>query len=87
MLCLCVLLAGCQQATYNGICTVEQVDGKVTNVKVELPRPANSDRNAFQVKSREDMDKLIAGLESLVLDLKAARDRMPVTEPKPPKEQ
>lgn len=82
--CLCVLLAGCQKATYNGTCTIEKADGKVTKVTVELPRPQNGDRSRFQVENRDEMDKLINGLESLVLDLKAARDQMPVVEPKPP---
>lgn len=81
VLCLCALLTGCQQATYNGTCTVQKSDGKVTKVTVELPRPANRDRSIFQVENRQDMDKLITGLESLVLDLKAARDQMPVVEP------
>lgn len=83
VLCLCALLAGCQQANYNGSCTIHQVDGRVAKVVVELPRPANRDRSIFEVENREQMDKLISGLESLVLDLKAARDKMPVQEPKP----
>lgn len=85
--CLCCLLAGCQQATYNGTCTIKKADGKATKVTVELPRPANRDRSIFQVENRQDMDKLINGLESLLLDLKSARDQMPVQEPPATKQQ
>ena len=75
-------LSGCKQPdNYFGTCTIEKVDGRVTTVKIGLPNNHGSTSTTFEVKDRESLDKLIAGLDSLVLDLKIARDQMKVVEP------
>ncbi len=80
-------LSGCSPApVYYGKSTVERIDGKVTSVKVVLPRVGGEQMSAtYQLSDRESLDKLIQGLDSLLLDLKMARDQMPVIEPKEPK--
>lgn len=80
-----LVLCGCNanKQPYYGKCTIEKVDGKVVSVKVSMPNRHGTDQNAsFEMSDRADMDKLITGLESLLLDLKMARDSMPVVEPK-----
>lgn len=77
-------VTGCkQQDNYYGTCTIEKVDGRVTTVKIGLPNNHGNTSTTFEVKDRESLDKLITGLESLVLDLKVARDQMKVVEPPP----
>jgi hypothetical protein len=87
VLVICISLFGCdKKQPYTGKCTIEKVDGQVTSVKVVLPNKSGADQTAtFDMSTREDMTKLINGLESLLLDLKQARDQMPVVEPPPPK--
>lgn len=79
-----VLFTGCDLDSDNnfkkGSCTVVKVDGKVTHVKVTLPRHRFQGNDEFDVKDRTEMDSLIEFLESSVLDLKEARDQMPIVE-------
>lgn len=78
-------ICGCKiPADYKGSCTINYVDGKVSQVVVYFPKPESSDTRAWTITKRDELDQLIAGLESLTADLKAARDRMPVVEPPPP---
>jgi hypothetical protein len=79
---LLCLLVGCDKPDFGGRCTIEKSDGVVTSVKVNMPHHPSGRHFEFTCTKRKEMDKLIDGLESLILDLKAARDRMPVIEQK-----
>jgi hypothetical protein len=76
---LCV--GGCTQNGYVAKSTVEKVDGRVVSVKVALPNHGHQTEATYTISDRADMDRLIAGLEILVVELKSARDQMPVQEP------
>lgn len=77
-----LVITGCEApSNYSGSTKIEQTDGRTTRVSIVLPRPKGQTSNSFHIEKREEMDKLIGGLESLLLDLKQIRDRMPVIEP------
>lgn len=81
---VCAMLTGCPSSQpYYGKVTIEKVDGKVTSVKVVLPNKVGNREANFTLQSREELDTMIGGLESLLLDLKSARDQMQVKEPPP----
>lgn len=84
ILALALVTCGCQQQPpFYGKCTIEKIDGKVVSVKLMMPnKHGNQQQAEFNCTTREEMDKLIEGLEGIVLDLKVARDQMPVIEPK-----
>jgi hypothetical protein len=79
-------ITGCsKRPVFFGKCVIEKVDGKVTSVKVVLPSNDNNNEvsTTYKMSDRESMNHLIQGLESLLLDLKIARDQMAVVEPPP----
>ena len=79
-----VLLTGCNtRKQYHGKCTIEKVDGVVTRVKVYWPERAGQREADFTLENKEDLDKLIFGLDSVLQDLKLARDQMKNVEPPP----
>jgi hypothetical protein len=80
---ICLGLTGCptQTSLYSGKCTIEKVDGVVTEVKVYIPARAGQRDATFRLNKREDLDELIASFESILYDLKLARDQMKVHEP------
>lgn len=79
-----VFLTGCStRREYQGKCTIEKVDGVVTRVKVYWPLRAGQRDADFTLESKEDLDKLILGLDSVLQDLKLARAQMKNVEPPP----
>jgi len=78
---LLALCCGCQERKgFELKCTTEKIDGVVTSVKVTIPNNRSSEQANFYISSREDMDKLISSLESLLNDLKQTREQMPIIE-------
>ena len=80
-----MLSTGCAtKEEFHGKCTTEKVDGKVVSVKVTFPKEnGGSEMSAtYKISDRQAMDNLIASLDSILIDLKAARDQMPIVEPK-----
>lgn len=78
---LFVLFCGCQnKKVFDSKCTTEKIDGVVTSVKVIIPNNRTTEQANFYISSREDMDKLISSLESLLNDLKQTREQMPIIE-------
>lgn len=75
----CFLCIGCQEKKpYTGKCTIEKIDGQVTFVKLVLPNRFGEQSATFDLSSREDMDKFIAGMEMLLIDLKQSREQMTI---------
>lgn len=88
MMLFCVLAGlfgstGCKYEPFYGRCTIEKVNGKVISVKVILPNKGGNANAVFECNNRDEMDKIINSLDSILLDLKAAREQMPVVEPPP----
>lgn len=70
--------AGCNQPrNFGSSCTVETVNGTVETVRVRFPQCSEG----LRVTRRDEMDRLIASLEILMIDLKAARNQMQTVEP------
>jgi hypothetical protein len=82
---LCLLAVGCAEQPFYGKTTIEKVDGKVVSVRFVLPSADGNRRGEtrYEIKSREDMDKLIGAMDALLADLKQARDQMEAVEPPP----
>lgn len=75
---LCVLLCGCdEKKDFSGTVEVKKINGVATNVVVTLPQ---SGRISFDLDKREDVNALILSLETIVVDLKAAREELPMSQ-------
>lgn len=62
--------------------TTHKVDGKVVKIEVTLPRRRSSQsRHEVEFTSREDVERYIAEIESMLIDLKEAQEQMVVHEP------
>lgn len=72
---------GCSEPDYSGKCVIEKLEGKVVKVNLNFPSRTNSEIAEFEVTDRKTMDRLIENVESLLLDMKEARDQMAVIEP------
>lgn len=74
------LLAGCEmplpQQHYEGHVKVRTVNGAIQDIEVKVP----TSEGTTTVHNRRDADALITEMESLITDLKAARDLFPVHE-------
>ena len=74
-----VACIGCEPTVnFYGSVKVNRLNGEPTSVEVRFPE-------TITVSSRENMDRLVAQVDSLLGDLKAARDQFPVDEPKEPR--
>lgn len=77
------LLSGCKESgpkpppprkSYSGGVTVNITDGKIVSVVATLPSGGN-------FTDRQEAEDFIVHLESILKDLKAAQDQMPILEP------
>jgi hypothetical protein len=88
---LSLFLSGCEvghRNPYEGSVTVvTRTGGHVFTMDVFFPPNNHSENNkdSFRITKRGQADKLIEGLQSMVMDLKSARDEMAVEEPPLPK--
>lgn len=73
---LLVFVGACNtpKQQFTGSLKVYKTNGEVT--RIEFDPPSN-----FIISNREDVDSVIAEMESLLVDLKYARDSMTVVEP------
>jgi hypothetical protein len=70
--------AGCGvQQNYSGDVKVQSTNGTVTSVEVRFPGATNS----HTVRNKEEADRLIAQVESMLTALKSARDQIPPPTP------
>jgi hypothetical protein len=74
---LVLCLAGCAQQNYSGDVKVQSTNGSVTSVEVRFPGAANP----HTVRTKEEADRLIAQVESMLTALKSARDQIPSAAP------
>lgn len=89
MTCFLVFVIGClsffvgcdeHRDGFSFSCDMQKVDGKVISLSVTMPYERMKP-NPLTLDSRENVQKLIDSLESLILDLELARDQMSVKEP------
>lgn len=69
-------VGACNPTPFIGSVKVNKIDGQTSTIDVTTP-------SFCTLKSREEANKYIANLESLLVEVKAARDSMPVNEPQP----
>lgn len=81
--CLIVFNLSCESRTrnYDTTCTIVKDNGVIKSVKVKLPRGYSSEDGAITINDRDQIDKLIDSLDSLLIELKEARNQIVVVEP------
>lgn len=76
---LMVCLGGCDEPIpqdFSGSVVVNRVNGNVISIDITLPTSSGS----LEVTGRDNADRLIRQIESILVDLKSARDQFPVKE-------
>lgn len=74
VLLICVGACNTPKQEFTGSLKIYKTNGQVTRIEFNPP-------NNFIINNREDVDSVIAEMESLLVDLKYARDSMTVVEP------
>lgn len=71
-----VILGGCNgiPQDFYGSVEVKRTNGQISTIDVHLPAQYT------QITNRDNADRLISQLESVLVDLKTARDQFPVKE-------
>lgn len=77
LLLACAVCVGCEDMTaYKGYIKINKVNGQVSYIEVQVPT------GTYLLRSREEATRYIDQMESVLSDLKQARDQMPVVEKK-----
>lgn len=81
---LLAIVQGCGPAPpddYTGHVTTIKINGVIETVEVQLPFESSRQTRVMELNTREEVDRLVESLKSIIVDLEFARDQMPYIEP------